>query len=423
MNKTPAWQDQARTLANLLGNTADLWRPAPFYDDPPWVSELPVVAQALLELNDADAETLERNPDALQRFLSGLVPPIGVLSAAAAVCLDAASLPESAPAPTWPPLSVPETHGRDVPGRKWQQLLHFAGTVGTPCGPLVEWCSGKAHLGRLLARTHGVAVTAIERNAALCAEGKRLAQRDRLHVQMLHADVLQLSASAACCHADTHAIALHACGDLHLALLRAGGDAGIAAFDLAPCCYHLTRDPFWQPLSKTLTNTPLATLNLQREELRLAVQESVTASARVLRQSRTLSAWRLGFDALQRRLRDIDTALHTPARPLGVLAAGYAALCADFAAHHQIVLPGGLDYPALEQAGHARLHRVRRLELLRHACRRPLEIALVTDRALYLAEHGYAVTVRTFCPRPLTPRNLMISARRITPASHTPRGT
>ncbi len=416
---TGARQDRAHILANLLGDTATLWRPAPFYDDPPWISGLPAVAQALLTLSDTDTVALERDPDALQQFCSGLVPQIGALTAAAAACLDSAS----EPAFPLPPLPAPETQGRDVPGRKWQQLLHVAAHIGTPCGPLVEWCSGKAHLGRLLARTHGVAVVGIEYNAALCAAGKHLAARDKLIVHILHADVLQLSAAAAHCRSDTHAIALHACGDLHLALLRTGCGAGIAAFDIAPCCYHLTRNPFWQPLSKTLINTPLATLSLRREELRLAVQESVTASARVLQQSRALSAWRLGFDALQRRLRGIDTALHTPPRSPRVLAAGYPAFCADLAAHHHLALPAELDYPALEQAGHARLRRVRRLDLLRHACRRPLEIALVTDRALYLAEHGYAVTVRTFCPRPLTPRNLMISARRITPAAYTPLGT
>ena len=52
------------------------------------------------------------------------------------------------------------------------------------------------------------------------------------------------------------------------------------------------------------------------------------------------------------------------------------------------------------------------MELPRHGLRRALELWLVLDRALYLGEHGYSVSVGTFCERRLTPRNLMIRASR-----------
>lgn len=406
----------ARTLAGLLGDTATLWRPVPFYDDPLWVTTQPAAADTLLALEDSEVEALELDPAALHTLLAKIAPEIGALTTAADACLDSGRNAEAIA-----PLPLPETPGRDVPGRKWQQILHFAAHLGSPCGPLLEWCSGKAHLGRLLAHTHDVSVTGIEHDAALCAEGERLAKRERLAVNFLQADVLQLSAHAAHCHDNTHAIALHACGDLHVALLRTGSEAGIMAFDIAPCCYHLTQAPFWQPLSAALADSALARLSLRREELRLAVQERVTATPRVQQQSRTLAAWRLGFDVLQRQVRGIDTYLPTPTRAPSVLAAGFVAFCADLAAHHHIPLPATIDYALLEQAGHNRLRRVQRLDLLRHACRRPLEIALVADRALYLAERGYQVCISPFCPRQLTPRNLLISARRA--HTYTPGGT
>ena len=52
------------------------------------------------------------------------------------------------------------------------------------------------------------------------------------------------------------------------------------------------------------------------------------------------------------------------------------------------------------------------LELVRHLFRRPLELWLVLDYAVFLEEQGYRVRLGTFCDRQLTPRNLMLDAVR-----------
>jgi len=44
--------------------------------------------------------------------------------------------------------------------------------------------------------------------------------------------------------------------------------------------------------------------------------------------------------------------------------------------------------------------------------RRPLEMWLVLDRALFLQENGYQAQVGRFCETALTPRNLMVLAER-----------
>ena len=75
-------------------------------------------------------------------------------------------------------------------------------------------------------------------------------------------------------------------------------------------------------------------------------------------------------------------------------------------------LPAGLDYAALLAQGERRFGDVARMELVRHLFRRPLEIWLLLDRALFLEEQGYRVEVGTFCPKPMTPRNLLIRAVR-----------
>ena len=72
----------------------------------------------------------------------------------------------------------------------------------------------------------------------------------------------------------------------------------------------------------------------------------------------------------------------------------------------------GREYwSALEAAGWKRLAQVRNLELVRGLFRRPLEVWLVLDRALYLKENGYEVQVGEFCDSQLTPRNLMMLAQ------------
>ena len=49
-----------------------------------------------------------------------------------------------------------------------------------------------------------------------------------------------------------------------------------------------------------------------------------------------------------------------------------------------------------------------RIELVRHLFQRPLELWLLLDRALFLTEKGYRVTMGTFCEKRLTPRNVLI---------------
>ena len=62
--------------------------------------------------------------------------------------------------------------------------------------------------------------------------------------------------------------------------------------------------------------------------------------------------------------------------------------------------------------GLAQSRRISRLELARHAFRRPLELWLVLDACLFLEEAAYDVTLAQFCPRTVSPRNLLILGQR-----------
>ena len=123
-------------------------------------------------------------------------------------------------------------------------------------------------------------------------------------------------------------------------------------------------------------------------------------------------ARRLGFDLLQRAQRGTDDYLSTPSLAISWLEKPFEQYCRDLAELRQVPLLGEPDWAALEAAGWQRLAVVRNLELVRNLFRRPLEIWLVLDRALYLEEQGYAVNVGLFCDYPLTPRNLLVLGER-----------
>jgi hypothetical protein len=54
-----------------------------------------------------------------------------------------------------------------------------------------------------------------------------------------------------------------------------------------------------------------------------------------------------------------------------------------------------------------------RISLVQQPFRRCLEMWLVLDKALFLAENGYQVEISQFCSRAMTPRNILIHAVKV----------
>ncbi|WP_244239948.1 methyltransferase, partial [Pseudomonas aeruginosa] len=115
---------------------------------------------------------------------------------------------------------APNRFNVDVPGRKWQQIGLFAGRLqfARPVVHWLDWCSGKGHLGRLLAHA-GQPLTCLEHDPALVADGQRLSDRLGLSAHHLRQDVLAADCAERLLPGHTP-VALHACGELHLRLLR-----------------------------------------------------------------------------------------------------------------------------------------------------------------------------------------------------------
>jgi len=385
-------------LSGLLSEWQDVWRPLPFRGPvPPWAARFPEMTRALLDLPDRDRERLEADPFTASPLAPWL--PVELLR-------DLVRLPEL----PGPASSLPERWSRHVGGRKWRQIEAFVARVdAAPGQPLVEWCAGKAHLARTLARRHGTAVTALERQPSLCAEGQALADGQDLPVRLQVQDVLEQGAERWLA-AGAHVAALHACGDLHQRLLALAVQKG-CSITLAPCCYQRTSAGRYRPLSGLGRELAAAHgLELTREDLALAVQETVTAPRSVRLAREKASAWRLGFDLLQREVRGVDDYLNVPSLPQGRLHQRFEDFCRWAAASRNLRLPSACDWPALEKAGWRRQAEVARMELVRHLFRRPLEVWLALDRLQLLAEAGFRVELGSFCDPGLTPRNLLLRA-------------
>lgn len=385
-------------LDTLLWQYREFWQFRPFeYLELPWKSRYPGLGAWLESLSPGEIDFLDSRP---ARLAEALAPWL-----AAAPMLEAlTALPQFPKRPSLPD----ERLNYRIPERKWRQICAFAASIPLNAGPLLEWCAGVGHLGRLVARMRGVVVTCLEKNPELCQKGSELARRNGVQLEFYPVDVLTSEVSRYL-QPGQQVLALHACGDLHRKLLQEAARLPLAALSLAPCCYHLSGNEFYRPLSSAGRGSPL---KLSRFDLQLPLQEAVVANPRAIRLRQREIIWRLGFDLLQREIRGVNRYLNVPPVRESLLGRDFPTFCRWAAAQRGVSLPGEVDFAFYERGGAERRLTVSRMELLRHFFRRPLEIWLLLDYAMFLSEQGYRVQVGEFCAKALTPRNVLIHAQR-----------
>jgi hypothetical protein len=383
-----------RQLDTALLAWRQLWHPQPFREArPAWCEQWPALTAALLALSDADAAHLNDDAPAALRWLAAYLPEVDGLLPLIDIPV-AENTPPSVPGERW---------AWEIPGRKRAQIEAFASAVQPGGAGVIDWCGGKGHLGRLLGLAWQQPVHTLEIDAALCADGEQLAGRIGLDHRFIERDAL---AVADWPRPGQQAVALHACGNLHRRLVEHGAGAGVARFDVAPCCYYRGVDTHYQPLSAG------GQLQLSRDDTRLAVTETVTASPRLTRQRDHGIAWKLAFTAWREQVGGVAYKTFKPV-PAPWLRGSFADFLANMAVREGLPAPDQRHLDAIEAAGWQRLREVLRLSIPRHAFRRALELWLVLDLADYLGERGYEPSLSTFCDRQLTPRNLLLTARRM----------
>ncbi|MFV8569743.1 methyltransferase [Marinobacter sp. SBS5] len=367
---------------------------------PDWCLPHPDLASWLEQLSDTDCDYWHEHLLEFAQEAAHFVPALAAYA-------ELVSVPSLFGHEGGTKAALKEVDAADMPGRKRLQAGAFAATVAPLSGSVLDWCCGKGHLARTLVGQGAEEVFGFEWDAELVQDGNRIAAKYGDPVRVAQQDVMaeQLSWPAV-----AHGAALHACGDLHRQLLRRGSAAGLARLSVSPCCYHLGGRGEYQMLSERAQQYRGA-LSMDRSSLRLAVQETVTAPARVRAQSARIRAWRLGFDALQRSFSEKGQYLPVPSHPPSLNNGTFEEFCRWAANKKRVVLPSVVDWQHWQAVGERRSRQVRRHELLRHLFRRPLELWLVLDYAVYMEEQGYRVNLGTFCERSLTPRNLLLDAQ------------
>lgn len=385
-----------RELDALLVQHQAYWRFLPFYQaKPAW--HYPELEVALSALSDAELAELEQNESLRQTIFSHYFPALA--------CVDRWLSQQPLPVAEVP--AMPFWLSRDIKGRKLKQIEAWVAQLPNLPLPVLEWCAGKGHLGRWLSYSHQREVQSLEWQGALCQEGAEIAAQFALPQHFLEADAFSVS-SALLLKQDQHAIALHACGDLHLQLMRLASEQGTRQLDVVPCCYHLMQQKEYTGLSSEAQQSDL--LPLSKDELKLAVQSQSTAGERVAKLRYLEVWWRLSYQALYQ-----DYCKDEGYRPLSSVSkhwfSGEFKAFAEFAAaEHGWALPTDLDVTPFLAKGKVRQLEVRKQQLVRSLFRPALELFLVLDRALYLQQQGYRVSLRRFCNAELTPRHWWLSA-------------
>jgi hypothetical protein len=391
--------ERFQALDSFLLSYQYLWRPKPFtHLQLPWEAQHPQLAKWLRSRTLAEAEAADNHPDQL-----AAPPPFAELAKQAHALSAVGALPRLT-------RRLPNTRlSTGVPGRKWQQINAFADCLLFQQTPQhwLDWCAGKGHLGRVLAQDGG-ALSSLEYDPALVTAAQLLSQRAGVNAKHRRQDVFSPDTAEHLQRQHTP-VALHACGDLHVRLLQLASSAGCQQLAVAPCCYNRIHGDRYQPLSSA---AQASALHLNKVDLSLPLTETVTAGASVNRQRNTSMARRLAFDQLQRELRGSEQYLPTPPLPVAWLNKSFATYCQELAALKGLPEPSNRDWAALEAHGWQRLAQVRNLELVRALFRRPLELWLLLDRALFLEAEGYQVRLGTFCAPQLSPRNLLLLAER-----------
>ncbi|MBU2897926.1 methyltransferase [Vibrio hepatarius] len=377
------------------------WRFEPFLASStgmiPWQDKYPELSQWLGNLSDLQIEALKSDSRQLTQCLDEFLPNLSShLKLNQLNLLDIKGM------------QLDRSLKTGVPGRKLEQIMSM-GEAALKCqygSEWLEWCSGKGYLGRVLSRYSNLPVTSFEYQNMLCDSGQKEADKLNLPMTFVQGDALSSSALSVL-NNNQHAVALHACGDLHISLIEKATSLGLPALTISPCCYHLIQHNHYQPLSKQAKSSDL---QLTKAELRIPLQETVTGGDRIKKQRFLEMSYRLGLDLILREVCGHKNYMPIPSIKKSMLSSGFESFCLWASETKRLSLPKNIAFDDFHARGIQLYWQMERLSLVQQPFRRSLEMWLVFDKALYLTERGYQVSLNTFCCQSVTPRNILIQA-------------
>ncbi|WP_373958502.1 methyltransferase [Vibrio gigantis] len=388
-----------KTLDSFLLEHQVYWRSEPFHlcqtQQQPWFDVNRPLVDWLDSLSIENIQILKEQPQVLVEELICFLPE-----------LEKANQSIQFTSTALKGLTLPRGTEDGIPGRKLQQIVSMGeASLDHHHGKeWLEWCSGKGFLGRILSQQSKQKVTSFEWQQSLCESGQKIADAQRLEMTFVQGDAFSESADDVF-NSNQHAVALHACGDLHVELVKKSVSHGLAAVTISPCCYHLIHEENYQAMSSV---AKASALTLSKSDLRIPLQETVTGGERVKRHRQLEMSYRLGFSRLLKAELHIDEYIPVPSIKKSELAEGFESFCRWASEAKELSLGSDIDFDSYLVQGEALFWEMEKLSLVQQAFRRPLEVWLALDRAIYLKEQGYEVTIEEFCERSITPRNLLI---------------
>ncbi|MBO6934149.1 MAG: hypothetical protein JJ863_04220 [Deltaproteobacteria bacterium] len=289
-----------------------------------------------------------------------------------------------------------ERRPRHVKARKQAQIDAFVAAAAELTGVerVVDLGSGHGHLTRALGGL--AAAIGVEREPSRAARARELG-----------GEFIQGEGARARLRPGDLAVGLHPCGALGDDLVRSARGAGARVL-MVSCCYQKTPPPSRQWLSERAEG-----FSLSRDALGLANLSPISFPG-----SGTLGdkrRWRRTRLALRLALEARGEVVGPGDEARGVTKERFARglrAAADRAYERRGLTPA--SDAELDQAREAaaRIHgRVARFALPRHALARVLELAIVLDRAAFLAEGGMDARVRPLFDLATSPRNLAVVAQ------------
>ncbi|QYK02939.1 methyltransferase [Shewanella psychrotolerans] len=420
-----SYPDLMRHLDQLLFASRSLWQVKAFDCEAlPWEAEFPTLAKLVWQISDDDIDAIDLDNarlvetllPALQRDLAHhsqeekekwlLSDSLSLLSSSSSIVSPDSDANKAFCGLEEQLLGHFSAH---IKGRKWQQITAFASAIADDQTEVLEWCAGKGHLGRLIAKVQQRNVISLEWQQTLCDNGQAFADKWALPQRFICSDAFSKQAGALL-KPEQQAIALHACGDLHVALLRHASKANTASIAISPCCYHLINTECYQGMSEVGKSSGL---RLSRHDLQLPLQQSVIANDKAKKLRLQEVAWRLGFDCLQRDVTGNNHYLPIPSVKQSQLSGDFESFCFWAAAQKSVALPPVWSAEHYLTLGLARQRLTRRIDLVAHLFRESLEKWLLLDRVCFLQEAGYQVCLTEFCAATITPRNALILAKKV----------
>ncbi len=313
-------------------------------------------------------------------------------------------------------IKAPTSHWQyQIAGRKWSQITRFVPHVPKQKA-ILEWCSGKGHLGRLVASNGASSLVSLEWQQPLCDKNEALNQRLQIEqhycsTQVHQCDVLSDSVSKYLLP-QQFPIALHACGDLHTRLVQQVVNYKMQGLCIAPCCYNLIAKENYQPLS---TRAQQSQLSLSKHDLSLPLKKMVTAGQREKADQSKEKLWRIAFDCWQREVLTTDQYMPLPTIPKGVLKSDFDSFvvwACKIKKHASLIQQAqNLDSSRTLAQANKRMPAILQMEWVQHHFQRAIEVWLLLDQALFLQENGYQCEIFEFCEVIDSPRNLMLRAK------------